>query len=78
MRCKNILKEQYIQTRKEFAGETEQKVKQKNPNQINNIKQASKWNLDRIVFITLKWMILEFIACEGGKNLLVSYYSSVG
>lgn len=78
MRCKNILKEQYIDTRKEFAGQKEQKPQQKNPNLTNSIKQASKWNLDGIVLITLKWTILEIIACKGGKNLLASYYSSVG
>lgn len=76
-KVKNILKEQYIFTNKELAGEQKSSQKKKK-------KKASEWNLDRIKFMLLKLMIqklsrvYEFIARKGGKNLLASQYSSAG
>lgn len=32
------------------------------------VEWGIKWNLDRIIFITLEWMILEFIAYKEGKK----------
>lgn len=37
------------------------------------VEWGIKWNLDRIIFITLEWMILEFIAYKEGKKKIYWY-----